>query len=192
MGNPTTAEISASRAVAIGAIAWTNVLTTALPTDAVTALAAAYKGLGYVGTAGILHPRDVGTEDQKDMNGDTVYTMQTDFSRTYQAELLQNENVDIKNMIFGAANVVVTAKNASHGAQIAVADKGLQSAHGILVVTTFDGLKTHREVCPDAQPVTIEQGPLVGTGIRSYTVTWKVFKVGGVWVNEYDDDGVFP
>lgn len=192
MANPSTAEISASRAVAIGALAW-GPLGTALPVNAVVALNAALKGLGYIGPSGITHPREVGTEEQKDMNGDTVFVMQSDFSRTYQAELLQNENVDIKNMIFGSANVVITAKTASTGARISVADKGTPSAHGVLVATTFDGLKTHREVCEDAQPISVEQGPLVGTAVRSYTVTWRVFKnASGIWVNEYDDDGVFP
>lgn len=191
MGTPTNAEISASKAVAVGALAWAP-LGTALPTDSVTALAVTYVGLGYIGTAGILRPRDVTTDDQKDMNGNTVYTLQTDFSRTYQAELLQHENVDIKKMIFGSANVTLIAKTATTGARIAVADKGLQSPHGVLVGTTFDGLKSHREVAADAQPITVEQGPLVGTAIRSYTVTWKVFPVVGVFVNEYDDDGVFP
>jgi hypothetical protein len=192
MANPTNAEISASRAVAIGALAWAP-LATALPTDAVTALAAAYKGLGYIGTGGITRPRDITVDDQKDMNGDTVYSLQTDFSRTYQAELLQNENVDIKKMIFGSANVVITAKTATTGARISVADKGTPALHGVLVATTFDGLKSHREVVGDAQPVAVEQGPLVGTAIRSYTVTWKVFRdSSGTWVNEYDDDGVFP
>lgn len=189
----TVAEISASRAVAIGALAWTTVMATAKPTDAVTALNVAYKSLGYIGPGGISRPRDIGTEEQRDMNGDVVYVMQSDFSRSYQAELLQNENVDIKTMIFGSANVVVTAKTATTGTRISVADKGIQPAHGILVATTFDGLKSHREVVGDAQPVTVEQGPLVGTGVRSYTVTWRVFKdSSGTWVNEYDDDGVFP
>lgn len=191
MANPNINEIAESRGVATGALSWAP-LGTALPTDAVTALAAAYKGLGYIGPAGILHPREIGFEDQKDMNGDTIYTMQNDFGRTYQAELLQNENVDIKKMIFGSANVVETAANATHGKQITVSDKGIPAERGVLVADVFSGIKKHREVVAIAQPTTVEQGPMVGTAVRSYTVTWRVFKnpATNIWVLEYDDDGV--
>jgi hypothetical protein len=191
MANPNVSEIAESRAVATGAISVAPV-GSALPTDATTALDAAFKGLGYVGPAGVAHPRAVGTDEQKDMNGDTVFRMQNDFSRTYQAELLQAENVDIKKMIFGSANVVVTAATALHGTQIAVADKGIPGERVSLVVDVFSGAKRHREVVTIAQPTEVEQGPLVGTAVRSYTVTWQVFKdpTTNSWVNEYDDDGI--
>lgn len=191
MANPTNVEISSSHAVAVGALAF-GPLGTALPTTAIIALNAALKGLGYIGPGGVLRPRDVGTEDQRDMNGEIVYSLQTDFSRAYTSELLQNENVDIKKMIFGDANVTVTPGVGGTTTRITALDKGLVAAHGVLVGTTFDGLKSHREVAEDAQPVTVEFGPLVGTAVRSYTVTWRVFKgsVSGIYVTEYDDNGI--
>lgn len=190
MAAPTTAEIQAGRGIATGAISF-GPLGTTLPTDVSTALNAAIKGLGYVGAAGIVPTRTVGTDDIKDMNGDTVYTVQNDFVRQYQVELLQTTNVDVAKMIFGTANVTETAANGTHGKQLAVLDKGDVSPHGVLVIETFDALKKHRETAADAQPVSVEVGPLVGTGIRSYTVTFKIFRDStGVFLRSYDDDGV--
>lgn len=194
MANPTSAEVGAARAVATGAISWAP-LGTALPTDATTALNAAFKGLGYVGEEGITPTREVSTSDVKDMNGDSVAVLQEDFNRMYQATLIQADNVDIKNMIFGAANVTVTAGSPTNGARIAVVDKGEPCAHGELVVDLYRIGSTgvtakHREVAADAQPISVEYGPYVATAVRQYTVQWKVFKVSGTFVTEYDDDGV--
>jgi hypothetical protein len=191
MANPTVAEISASRAGATGALAYA-VLGTALPTDATTALVAAYKGLGYIGEDGIAPARDISTDPVRDMNGDQVYTLQTEFSRTYEATLLQSTNVDVKKAIFGDTNVVVTAPTASTGTKITVQDKGVQAPHVALVATTFDGQKTHRECSADAQITAVEIGPLVGTAVRSYTITYTIYKdSAGVYTYEYDDNGVF-
>jgi hypothetical protein len=195
MANPTNTEIGEARAVAAGAISRAP-LGTALPTDATTALNVAFKGLGYVGAAGITPTRDITNEDVKDMNGDTVYNLQTDFGRTYQAPLLQYDNVDIKTMLFGAAQVVVTAADSTHGTRIAVVDKGLPAAHASYSFDTFrvgatGATKKHREVVPDAQPTAVEFGAMLGGAVRQYTVTWKVFKdSSGNYTYEYDDDGV--
>ena len=194
MGNPTSTELGVARGVATGALSWAGRSVTpqpATPSAAGTSLAAGFVGLGYIGSDGIQPTRDVSTDDAKDMNGDTVATLQTDFARTYQAELLQHRNVDIKKMIFGSANVAETAATATLGKRIHVSDRGEPSEHGMLVADTFDGTSKHREVATDAQPTSVEFGPLVGTALRSYTVTWTVFRGSdGVFVHEYDDDGI--
>ena len=191
MASPTVAEITASRGAATGALSGAP-LGTALPTDAITVLGVGYVGYGYIGGGGIIPTRAVSVNETRDMNGVIVFVAQSEFSRTYQAELLQGTNVDIKKLIFGTANVTVTAATATVGALIAVVDLGLQAAHQVLVATTFSGTKTHREVAADAQITTVEIGPLVGTNIRAYTVTWMVFPdSGGAFVREFDDDGVF-
>lgn len=190
MANPTNTEISVSKAGATGMLTGAPI-GTALPTDATTTLAAAFKGYGYVGEDGTTPTRDISTDPVRDSNGDQVYTLQTDFTRTYAAPLLQYDNVDIKKQIFGDANVVVTPATATKGTIIAVQDKGQQASHQVLVVTTFSGAKSHREVAADAQITSVEIGALTGTGIRQYTVTWTVYKdSAGVFVYEYDDDGV--
>lgn len=195
MANSTVAEIGEARVKATGGILRAP-LGTALATDATTALNVAFKNLGYIGPGGIIPTRDITTDDQRDSNGDVVYTLQTEFGRTYQAELLQYDNVDIKKMIFGDAQVTVTAADSTHGARISVVDKGIPAAHASYSFETFrvgpTGVEEHdRTVVPDAQVSTVEIGPMVGNAVRKYTVTWKVFKdSSGNYVYEYSDDGI--
>jgi hypothetical protein len=191
LANNTVAEIGVARAGASGICAWDFAGTATVPTTATAALATGYVNLGYVGPDGIGGGRDIGTDEQRDSNGDIVFRLQTDFTRTYDFELLQSANVDVKRLIFGAANVTVTPATASTGTLITVNDTGEIGNHGRLVVTTFSGKATHREIVRDAQVTGVEFGPLVGTAVRSYTVTVTAYKVNGVYVTELDDDGVF-
>jgi hypothetical protein len=192
----TTAEIGEARAVATGALSGA-ILGTALPTDSSTALPVAFKPYGYIGNDGIQQTRDLNTDDILDMNGDIVYVVQQSVEKSYEAELLQYDNVDLKKDLFGSANVTTTAATASTGFKISLTDKGEPAPHKILSIDTFrigpTGVtEKSRIVVPDAQPVTIEQGPLRAGAVRSYTVTWRVFKnAAGVYCFEYDDDGVF-
>lgn len=189
MANPTVAEISASRGKATGAVSWAD-LGTALPTTAIATLTG-FTGLGYIGADGIQPSREISTDDVKDMNGDTVFVLQTDFTRGYEFELLQSTNVDVNELIFGSANVTVTAGGPTNGALVTSVDKGEQQAHFALVVDTFNVDKKHRETAADVQVESVEFGPLVGTAVRSYKVKLKVFRDGsGNFVTSYDDDGV--
>lgn len=195
MANPTVAEIGEARAVATGAISAAPLGTT-LATDATTALNAAFVGLGYVGNDGVEQARELDSDDVLDMNGDLVYVVQQSVSKGYTAELLQYDNVDVKKMIFGSANVVTTAGNPTNGFRIAVTDKGEPAAHKSLSIDTFrigpTGVtEKSRIIVPDAQPVSVEFGALRAGAVRSYTVEWRVFKnSAGVYCFEYDDDGV--
>jgi hypothetical protein len=190
MANPNVAQISASRGSATGAVSYAP-LATALPTTARLALNAAFKGLGYVGSDGITPARDISTDDVKDMNGDTVYVLQTDFTRSYEFELLQTENEDVLNLVYGDANVTAAVGGVAAGATVTAIDKGEQQAHYSFVFDTFNVLKLHREVVADAQVESVEIGPLSGTGIRSFKIKLKVFKdSSGNYVTTFDDDGI--
>lgn len=195
MANPTTAEVGEARAVATGAVSWA-VLGTTLPTTAVAALNAAFKGLGYIGSDGIQPAREVSVNDVTDMNGDIVAALQESFSRTYQFELLQADNEDVKNLIFGDANVTKTAGSGGTTTRIVTVDKGVSAAKGCIVVDTYrvgetGATRIHREVAAIAQPVEVEYGPYVANSVRSYTVTVRIYRdSSGNYVNEYDDDGV--
>ncbi len=190
MANPNVAQISASRGAATGAVS-VAVFGTALPTTARLALNVAFKGLGYIGSEGITPAREISTDDVKDMNGDTVYVLQTDFTRSYEFELLQTENEDVLNLVYGDANVTPAAGTPTAGATIVSIDKGEPQAHMSFVFDTFNVLKLHREVVADAQVESVEIGPLSGTGVRSFKIKLKVFKdTSSNYVTIYDDNGV--
>jgi hypothetical protein len=191
MANSTVANIEVSQGAVTGAIFWAPP-GTALPTDATTALAAAFKNLGYVGADGITPARDVSTDNVTDMNGANLRTIQTDFSKSYSAPMLEVRNEDLARSVFGTANVTITAATTTAGRRIAVVDKGRVADKGVMVIETFDGLAKQRRVLPIAQPTSVEEGALVGTAVQQFTLTWSCYPDStGAYEYKYDDDGVF-
>ena len=81
------------------------VLGTALPTDAVTALASGFKALGYVTTDGVTNSRSTETADVKAWGGDTVMSEQTSKTDTFKFAMLESLNEDVLKMAYGDANV---------------------------------------------------------------------------------------
>ena len=82
---------------------------TALPTNASTALNAAYVSLGYVGDAGLVNAIDTQTADIIAWGGDTVLTVKTSRSETFQYTLVEALNESVLAEVFGSANVTSTA-----------------------------------------------------------------------------------
>lgn len=76
-----------------------------LPTDATTALDAAFVGLGYVSEDGLTQSITRDSEAIKAWGGDTVMTTQTDFAETFSFKLIEALSADVKKVIFGDSNV---------------------------------------------------------------------------------------
>jgi hypothetical protein len=190
MANSTVAEIQVSQGAVTGAIFWAP-LGTPVPTDATTALNAAFHNLGYVSSDGIQPARDISTDNVTDMNGATLRTVQTDFSSAFTATMMQTLNEYLNEAIFGAANVTVTAADATHGKRIAVLDKGRVADQGAMVIETYDGVKRHRRTAEVAQITAVEEGALVGNQIQTFTLTYSIYPGGGgTYSARYNDDGV--
>lgn len=82
-----------------------------LPTDATTALDAAFVGLGYVSEDGLTQSITRDSEAIKAWGGDTVMTTQTDFAETFSFKLIEALSVDVKKVIFGDSNVTGNLTN---------------------------------------------------------------------------------
>lgn len=80
-------------------------LGTTLPTDAETALDAAFKGLGYVSDAGLVNTNTATTQDVKAWGADTVLTLQTEKPDTFKFTLIEVLNEDVMKFIYGDSNV---------------------------------------------------------------------------------------
>lgn len=84
-------------------------LSTTFPTDATTALDAAFVCLGYVSEDGLENNNELDVSEIKAWGGNIVYRSLNGLDDTFSLSLIESENVDVLKNVYGDANVTVDA-----------------------------------------------------------------------------------
>ena len=92
-----------------------------IPTDCTSALAAAFKCLGYVSDDGLVNATDNGEDGIKAWGGDTVLITDDARSDTFKFTLIEVLNEEVLKAVYGDSNVTVAAATSSAPKTISVA-----------------------------------------------------------------------
>lgn len=142
-------------------------LGTTLPTDATTALNAAFKSLGYCSEDGLTNANSPERTEIKAWGGDVVNTPQTGKSDNFDFELIQAKDIEVLKFVYGAGNVTGTLADGIHVK--ANSRPGKAVALVIDMILRDDALK--RIVIPHAEITSMEDIVYNDTDPVGYGVT---------------------
>lgn len=84
---------------------WVAPLGTTVPTDAKTALGAAFKCLGYVSDDGLENNNEMDVSQIKAWGGAIVYRSLTELNDNFGLALIESENIEVLKSVYGDSNV---------------------------------------------------------------------------------------
>lgn len=164
MGN-TASNVSTGKPNISGAV-FRAPLGTTLPTDATTALDAAFVCLGYVSDTGLENENEMDVSAIKAWGGMIVYRSLTELNDNFKLTLIESENVDVLKAVYGDSNVTVGQDGTIH-----VAVKADDPAEAVWVFDlALRGNKAKRIVIADGaitsrETITYNDSDAIGYGV---------------------------
>ena len=154
---------------------------TTLPTDATTALDAAFKNLGYVSEDGLVNSNTAETESIKAWGGDIVADLQTEKPDTFTATFIEAMNEDVLKATYGDDNVSGTLAT---GMTIKANSKVLPVASWVVDMILGEHLK--RIVIARGQVTEVGDIEYKDDTVIGYPLTISAYPGG--WANTSDED----
>jgi len=142
-------NVSTSSPKITGAIYYAPLGTT-LPTDAKTALDAAFKGVGYISEEGVTRSQSRSSNDIKEWGGGVVTTVQTEYKESFKFKMIETLSDIVQKAVYGEKNV--TGKLDGASTSMMVKHNALEPVANAWVIDTvmLDGTLS-RIVVPNAK-----------------------------------------
>ncbi len=163
---------------------------TALPTDATTALDAAFVSGGYVSENGLSLTPEYSTTDIREWNGNLVRRLKESFDGTLGWEMLQTDAESMRTA-FGDDSVTVTEADRTHGTRMAIQLGKDLPERASWAFNMKDGDARTRIVVPDGQITTVGEVSFTSSAAVVWPVTLSTYPdENGVSIYIYTDDGL--
>lgn len=152
----------------VGGHIWRAPFGTTLPTDAVAALNAAFKDMGYASEDGLTNSNSPESTVINAWGGTLVLTIQESKEDTFGLTFISAENLEVQKMVHGDDNV--TGTDFSTGVSVAANAKELEE-YSYVIDMIARGNIAHRIVIPQAKPTEIGEIVYSDTEALGYKVT---------------------
>ena len=141
---------------------------TAVPTDATTALGAAFKELGYVSDAGVSNDTTPSVATVKAWGGDPVLELSEEQADTYKTTLIEILNLEVLKLVYGSENVSGTLAT---GISINVKNRPVLEENVIVIDMILRNGALMRHVLPAAVVTAVGTKNYVHNGAVGFETT---------------------
>lgn len=152
-----------------------------IPTDATTALDAAFKCLGYCSEDGLTNALSISGGSIKAWGGETVHNYEDGFSNNFKFKLIEILNVMVLKAVYGEKNVTGDLENGIH-----VSVTGQPHEDGVWVVDMVMNSYVKRIVVPRAKITAVGEIVYKDNTVAGFDTTISAAPdANGVYHHEY-------
>lgn len=141
---------------------------TTLPTDATTALDAAFIDMGHISEDGVTNANSPESEVINAWGGTPVLRIQSSKDDTFGLKFIAAKNLEVQKMVYGSSNITGAAFNT--GVTVKANAEELED-YAYVIEMIAKGNIAHRVVLPKARPIEIGEIVYSDTEAVGYDVT---------------------